>query len=196
MAQEFYNYLKAHAEKAPDHPAIIDGEVTLTYGQLLESVEKFSGALSHLQLGPQSKLGILCLNQKEYLIAYLAALMRGLPAVPFNFILDPEDLVFIARDAGIDTLVVDSAFAKPESAKFFQLFKHKILAGEGDLSPLGDGAVRFQEFLESGNRKDGLKPHSKDKSIPSVILYTSGTTARPKGVMLDESQFDINISSV
>ena len=43
MALEFYNRIKLHAEKIPDHPAIIDGDCTLTYSELLEQIEKFSG---------------------------------------------------------------------------------------------------------------------------------------------------------
>ncbi|HAK37266.1 MAG TPA: acyl-CoA synthetase, partial [Nitrospina sp.] len=87
MALEFYNLIKTHAENTPDHPAIIDGEVTLTYGQLLEQAQRFAGGLSDLKLNPQSKLGLLCLNQKEYLVALMGAFLKGLPVVPYNFLL-------------------------------------------------------------------------------------------------------------
>jgi long-chain acyl-CoA synthetase len=192
MALQFYNYIKTHAEKIPDHPAIIDGEDTLTYRELLEQVEKFSSALTGLDLNPHSKLGIFCLNQKEYLIAYLGALHKGLPVVPFNFLLGPEDLVFIAKNAGVDTLVVDSMFIRKETLPFFQMFPHKIVVGEADLGPLGPGTLPFEDFLKRGDSKEGLKPHRKDPSIPDTIFYTSGTTGRPKGVMLNEKQFDTN----
>ena len=192
MAFEFYNYLKAHAENFADHPAIIDGNHTLTYRDLLVQVEQFSGALSGLDLKPESKLGIFCLNQKEYLIALLGALLKGLPVVPFNFLLGPEDLVFIARNAEVDNIVVDALFLKKETLPFFQSFRRKIVIGETDLMPLGTGAMTFENFLQQGNRDDGMQRHKKDPSIPDTIFYTSGTTARPKGVMLDEKQFDVN----
>lgn len=192
MALEFYNHLKIHAEKIPDHPAIIDGEQTLTYRDLLEKVEQFAGAFSGLNLTPESKLGVFCLNQKEYLIAFLGALLKGVPVVPFNFLLGPEDLVFIAKNAGVDNIVVDALFLKKETLPFFQMFRHKVVIGETDLSVLGDGAIAFEEFLQNGNHEEGLQRHQKDTSIPDAIFYTSGTTARPKGVMLDEKQFDLN----
>lgn len=69
MALEFYRLIKTHAQAQPDHPAIIDGETTLTYAQLLDQVERFAGGLATLSLNADSKLGLLCLNQKEYLIA-------------------------------------------------------------------------------------------------------------------------------
>lgn len=190
MALEFYNHIKLHAEKIPDHPAIIDGDTTLTYSGLLEQIEKFSGALTKLNLGPNSKLGIFCLNQKEYIIAFLGSLLKGLPVVPFNFLLGPEDLGFIAKNAEIDTLIVDSMFIKKETLPFFQMFRNKIVVGETDLGALGAGTTSFEKFLLNGDRKE--VPHTRDASIPDTIFYTSGTTGRPKGVMLDEKQFDIN----
>jgi long-chain acyl-CoA synthetase len=190
MAHEFYDHIKSHAEKTPDHLAIIDGDGTVTYKELLDKIEEFSGALTRLHLNPNSKLGIFCLNQKEYLIAFLGSLLKGLPIVPFNFLLGSDDLVFIAKNAGVDTLVVDAMFIKKETLPFFQLFSNKIVVGETDLEALGAGAISFETFLQNSDRKQ--VPHEKDPAIPDTIFYTSGTTGRPKGVMLDEKQFNIN----
>ena len=115
----FYKYLKAHAEKNPSHPAIIEDDSCLSYGDFVAQIERFASALSKIQLNPNSKMGLLCLNQKEYLIAFFAALLKGVPVIPFNFMLKPEDLAYIAQDAGIDTLVVDSAFVKTGGRSFF-----------------------------------------------------------------------------
>ena len=194
MALEFYNHIRLHAEKTPDHPAIIDGDDTLTYKELLEQIEKFSSALTGLNLGSNSKLGIFCLNQKEYLIAFLGSLLKGLPIVPFNFLLGPEDLVFIAKNAEIDILVVDSMFIKKETLPFFQMFKNKIVVGETNLEALGAGTTSFETFLLNSDGKQ--IPHTRDTFIPDTIFYTSGTTGRPKGVMLDEKQFDINCEGI
>ncbi|MCH8156529.1 MAG: AMP-binding protein [Nitrospinae bacterium] len=192
MALEFYNLIKTHAEKSPDHPAIIDGGSTITYGQLLEQTERFAGALSGLDLKPHSKLGLLCLNQKEYLVALMGAFLKGLPVIPYNFLLTPEDLVYVTRDAGIDIVIADSAFIKPETVPFIQSFKSKIVVGDADITPLGESTHSFESFLKNGDRSQAHSRHEKDASIPDVILYTSGTTAKPKGVMLDESQFAAN----
>jgi long-chain acyl-CoA synthetase len=193
MPLEFYGLIKTHAQERPDHPAIIDGDVMISYGQLKDMIDKFAGALETLGLNPDSKLGILCMNQREYLVAFLGALYKGLPFIPFNFMLPPDDLAFIAGDAGIDTILVDSAFIKPPSTAFFKMFRHRIFI-EGDGSPeiLGEGAQSFEKFLQMGNAEAGAKKHAKDPKIPDVILYTSGTTSRPKGVMLNESHFLAN----
>ncbi|MFQ5450704.1 MAG: class I adenylate-forming enzyme family protein [Nitrospinaceae bacterium] len=196
MAREFYNYLKTHAREKPGHPAVIDQDQPLTYQQLVDRVERFAGALSGWDLGPESKLGLFCLNQKEYLIAYLGALLKGVPVVPFNFLLGPEDLVFIAKNAGIDSMLVDPVFLKPETVPFFRGFKNRLLVDPANGSELGPGALGFDEFLRRGDPRQGMIPHERNPSIPDVILYTSGTTARPKGVMLDEKQFDINCDGI
>ncbi len=192
MALEFYNLIRDHAEKTPDQPAIIDGESTITYEQLLKQVESFSGGLSRLQLTSQSKLGLLCLNQKEYLVALMGAFLKGITVIPYNFLLQPDDLIYITKDAGIDSIVVDSAFIKPETIPFLQTFKNKIVVGPTDPMKLGENALAYENFLNNACRSKDKSRHDRTDSIPDVILYTSGTTAKPKGVMLDESQFYSN----
>jgi long-chain acyl-CoA synthetase len=188
----FYKYLKYHAERQPDSAAIIEGDCTVSYGELCEQVESFAAALSELPLKADSKIGLLCLNQKEYLVAYFGSLLKGLPVIPYNFLLKPEDLAFITQDAGIDTLIVDSVFVKPESTPFFKFFKNKILVGAADADQVGEGTLRFEDFLKSGKKDNAFIKHERESGIPDVILYTSGTTAKPKGVMLNEEQFDEN----
>jgi long-chain acyl-CoA synthetase len=188
----FYHYLKSHAEENPDRPAIIEGDCTISYGELCEQVESFAASISELPLNTKSKIGLLCLNQKEYLVAYFGSLLKGLPVIPFNFLLKTEDLAFIAQDADIDTLVIDSTFAKPEVSPFFKFFSNIILVGAANPDQVLEGTLRFEDFLKSGKKDNAFIRHERGSGIPDVILYTSGTTAKPKGVMLNEDQFDEN----
>ena len=188
----FYQYLKEHAYSDPSHPAIIEGDTCLSYGGFVSQIECFASALSKFKLNANSKIGLLCLNQKEYLVAYFSALFKGVPVIPFNFMLKPEDLVYITQDAGIDTLIIDSAFVKPEITPFFKLFSNKILVGPADSGQVGEGTISWNEFMALGDPNASLTKHKRGEGLPDVILYTSGTTAKPKGVMLEESQFDAN----
>jgi long-chain acyl-CoA synthetase len=192
----FYKYLKSHAEKQSDSAAIIEGDCIVSYGELCEQVESFAAALSELPLTATSKVGLLCLNQKEHLVAMFGCLLKGVPFIPFNFLLKPEDLAFITQDAGIDTLIVDSAFVKPEVSPFFKIFPNRILVGPADTDQVGEGTFRFEDFLKSGKKDNTFTKHGRESGIPDVILYTSGTTAKPKGVMLNEDQFDENCTGI
>ena len=197
MALEFHNALKAHAKSFPEKAAIIDGETTVSYAELLEKAEKFAGGLDSLNPGPKSKMAILSVNQNEFLIALLGSFIKGIPVVPINFLLGPDDLVHIVQEAEIDILLVDRFFVVPGSEKFFSLFPHKITVGEiEDPKLIGEGSQKFEDFIANGNREAGCKRHKREAGIPDVILYTSGTTAKPKGVMLDESQFYANTTGI
>ena len=148
MSLEFYEALKAHAKNTPDKAAIIDGETSMSYGELLQKAEKFAGALDSLDPGPKSKIAILSVNQKEFIIALLGSFLKGLPVIPINFLLGPEDLVHIVREAEIDTLLVDKFFVIPGSEQFFKLFKNKIAVGAVDNPELlGEGSLGFDEFV-------------------------------------------------
>jgi long-chain acyl-CoA synthetase len=192
MALEFYNLLKNHLIKDPHHPAIIDGETVITYENFLEQIECFAGGLTDLKLNSKSKLGLLCLNQKEYLVALMGAFLKGITVIPYNFLLKLEDLVYITQDAGIDTIVVDSTFIKPETIPFLKTFRNKIIVGHTDPIELGKNSFKYENFIKNGSRTNSKSRHDRANSIPDIILYTSGTTAKPKGVMLNESQFFAN----
>ncbi len=197
MALEFYKELQAHAHNQPDHPAIIEAQGTITYRQLLERIEGFAGNLDTLGLGPQSKLAIMGLNQSETLVALLGAFLKGVPVIPYNYLLTAQDLVYITQDAGIDLLMLNPAFIKEETRPFFAQFRHRILTGpEQDLGLPEETTQWFDAFVKQGDRDKATLRVQRDEGVPDVILYTSGTTARPKGVGLNESQFFDNTSGV
>lgn len=197
MALEFYEIIKQHAEHQPDHPAVIEAQGTVTYRQLLEQVEGFAGGLDALGLTPDSKLGVMGLNQRETLVATLAGFLKGIPVVPYNYLLTPGDLVYITGDAGVDLIVLNPAFLKDETRPFFSQFRHRILTGPAHEHGLpAEGTRFFDEFTAAGDRGKTTRRHERTAGIPDMILYTSGTTARPKGVMLDESQFHHNTAGV
>ncbi len=194
MALEFYNLILDHSNKIPNHPAIIDGESSISYKELIEQIDDFSRALGKLKLLENSKLGLLCLNQKEYLIALLGAFRKGLPVVPLNALLNPETIAFIIKDAEIDNLLVNPIFLKEETAPLFNSFSKVILTNNSSQNNLlKNDAVTFKDFLKSGKESSGsIEFHKRPDNIPDVILYTSGTTNRPKGVSLNEKQFYLN----
>lgn len=197
MALEFYKELQAHAQNQPDHPAIIEAQGTISYKQLLDRIEGFAGGLDTLNPGPDSKLAIMGLNQSETLVTMLGAFLKGIPVVPYNYLLTPDDLVYITKDAGVDLMMVNPAFIKEETKPFFANFRHRILTGpEQDHGLPKETTQSFDAFVEGGDREKGKIRLPRTGDTPDMILYTSGTTARPKGVGLNESQFFDNTTGV
>ncbi len=194
MPTDFYNIILNHAKQSPQHPAIIDNNQSLTYAELLDQVEKFADGLISLNLSPKSKLGIFCLNQKEYLIALLAALYKGIPIIPYNVLLDNENLQHITQNAEVDCLLINSLFIKPETIPFLNQFKHLILTQSiPEPNSITTQTYAFQSFVDNAESIPSKFFHQRDKDIPDLIMYTSGTTAKPKGVILNEEMFLKNL---
>ena len=91
-----------------------------------------------------------------------------------------------------DSIVVDSTFIKPETIPFLKTFKNKIVVGHTHSIELDENTLKYENFIKSGSHSKSKSRHNRANFIPDIILYTSGTTAKPKGVMLDESQFFAN----
>ena len=186
----FHERLKKNAIEYPDKLALIDGETVLTYSQLMEQSGRFARGLSSLHLTPTSKLGVLCLNQQENLIGLLGGFLSGVPVVPINPLLLPEDLEFVVKDARLDVLLINGMFVKSEILGFIQLFKKVIVTSPCLFTLKNPNMESFEKFMNESPPFD--KGWEREKGTPDVLLYTSGTTALPKGVPLSEEQFYIN----
>ncbi len=166
MALEFYKIIEQYARSQPDHPAVIEAQGTVTYRQLLEQVEGFAGELDSLGLTADSKLGIMGLNQRETLVATLAGFLKGIPVVPYNYMLTPGDLVYITQDAEVDLLVLNPAFLKEETRPFFAQFRHRILTGPRHDHGLPTETTRFS--MSSSPRATG-NGHSTGINAPKAF---------------------------
>ncbi len=117
----------------------------------------------------------LCLNQKEYLVALMGAFLKGLPVVPYNFLLTPEDMVYITRDAGIDTVIADSVFIKPENTPFIQSFKNKIVVDPAETRELGERAQTYENFLNNGDRSKASSRHERSEGLPDESQFAANS---------------------
>lgn len=168
-----------NAAFAPDKTAISFEGKRLSYAALAARIERTATALKQeLGVGRGDRVAILSLNQPDYLVLLYACARLGAILVPLNWRLAVAEQLFILGDAGAKVLVLEQAF-------------------EGLLSTLAQSApgtaVVGLDFAPSGGstfegllaRSDGTSrnPHT-DLSCPLLIVYTSGTTGRPKGAVL------------
>jgi fatty-acyl-CoA synthase len=165
-----------NASFAPDKPAIHFGSATLTYAAFAARIAAAARALkSQLGIGRGDRVAILSLNHPDYLVLLYACARLGAMLVPLNWRLAVPEQVFILSDASVKALVVEQGFAP---------IVGPLKKALPDVRVIGlDFAPSFDDLLAAGGGGDGRNPHV-DLSSPLLIVYTSGTTGRPKGAVL------------
>ena len=169
-----------NAAFAPDKPAIHFEGTTLTYADFNIRIETTARALkAECGVGRGDRVAILSLNRPDYLVLLYACARLGALLVPLNWRLAVAEQVFILSDASVKVLLLEQAFAAilPSLA---QSMPDTRIVGL-DFAPPAP-AHTIDELLAHASG-DGRNPHT-DLSCPLLIVYTSGTTGRPKGAVL------------
>jgi fatty-acyl-CoA synthase len=171
--------IERNAAFAPNKPALHFEGKTLSYAALAERIEQTARALkSELGVGRGDRVAILSLNRPDYLVLLYACARLGAMLVPLNWRLAVAEQLFILSDAGAKVLMLEEAFA----AMLPDLQKGRPetrVIGFDFVPPWG---IAFDVLLAQG-LGDSRNPHT-DFSSPLLIVYTSGTTGRPKGAVL------------
>lgn len=168
-------------------PAVIcddaaSGVRALSFAALTEASARFDALLRQLEVGAGERVLIRLPNCLEYPIAFLGTLRRGAVAVPASVQLTADEIVFLARDAGARVLVTAAAHwpALRPALAAVPVLRHVLLAGalpgaaEGGALPLDDALAGVAP---------SAAPHPTAADDPAYLVYTSGTTGFPKGVL-------------
>jgi fatty-acyl-CoA synthase len=171
--------IERNAAFAPDKAAVhFEGE-TLSYAAFSARIEQTARALkSALGIGRGDRVAILSLNRPDYLVLLYACARLGAIMVPLNWRLAIAEQEFILVDAAAKVIVLEQAFAAIVPALRERLPKTTLIGL--DFTPPAGHTFNALLGLAHG---DGRNPHA-DLSCPLLIVYTSGTTGRPKGAVL------------
>src|SRR5882757_3093302 len=169
-----------NAAFSPDKPALVfEGEV-FSYHAFFERIETTARALkAEFGVSRGDRVAILSLNRPDYLVLLYACARLGAMLVPLNWRLAAAEQMFILSDAAVKVLVLEQAFAEILPALKAALPDTRVVGL--DFTPPAPGHG-FDALLARA-AGDGRNPHT-DLSCPLLIVYTSGTTGRPKGAVL------------
>jgi len=162
-----------------DEPGIVGSLGSMSYGELAARAQGMAAALDELGVPVGGRVGIVSPNSARMLVAFFGVSGSGRVLVPINFRLNADEVAFIVGHSGTELLLVDPEL---DSALHTMDVRHRIvLDGEADRSLFA--------ALSPDRRPAGWEP---DENAPCSINYTSGTTARPKGVELTHRNCTLN----
>ncbi|HEY1690421.1 MAG TPA: AMP-binding protein [Solirubrobacteraceae bacterium] len=180
LAAKLHRTARWHSERI----AAIDGEREASFGTIESRSNRLANGLLGLsedvggQAGPRGgRVALLLPNSLEYIEADLAIVKAGKAKVPINVRLTPDERAYVMRDSGAELLITDEAglasIAEGHREQLPDL--HNVLV----VGPDACGQTGYEALLQKAS--DAPPGLPEDPDAPSVILYTSGTTGRPKG---------------
>jgi fatty-acyl-CoA synthase len=177
--QNWTNQLARHAHMQPDATALRHLGRTTTWAELDRRVSALAGALSRRGVGFGDRVLILMLNRTEFIESFLAVNKLGAIAVPVNFRMTPPEIAFLVSDCDATVMIAESVLAKVATAVRDLEPKLETVVVAGGAS---DGLLGYEDLLvEEG---EPASPVDIPNDSPALIMYTSGTTGRPKGAVL------------
>ncbi len=171
-----------------DKEAVVDGDLRFTYAEFLTRCDCWSAALQSLGVGQGDRVAYIAPNTHAHLEAYYAVPQIGAVLVPINYRLLPEDFEYIINHSGAKVVCADTDYLEA-------------------IDGIRDKLTGVEHFVALEGSRDGwhdyeetLAAHGPDYNAVEItetdlltINYTSGTTARPKGVMITHRNAYMNI---
>jgi acyl-CoA synthetase (AMP-forming)/AMP-acid ligase II len=170
------------ARARPDEIALRDDTRALPWAEVDEVLNRVVNGLDTLDLGPARRVAVLAENSVETVLAHLGGLLAGASTVPVNFHLNSDEVAYILQDSGARVLFVGPETAEVGVAAARQVGVPIVI---GWRTSGVDGVTAWEGWLASASAEEpsaGVEPRPN-------LMYTSGTTGRPKGVDLPPTMF-------
>jgi L-proline---[L-prolyl-carrier protein] ligase len=186
LTDRLHDLLSTSAESSPDEVAVVDGARSATYGELQRRTNQLGHLLLDLGVAPGDRVGIYLDKSIESLLAIYGVLKAGAVYVPLDLDAPPARLGYISRDCGIRHLLTGSEKASRWSeliaagAPIETMVVLNSRRGAGDVP----APVHLLGAQELETRPESTPPSGTTVDDLAYLLYTSGSTGMPKGVML------------
>jgi long-chain acyl-CoA synthetase len=184
MSRNLAQNLIDTAGRQGDRPALRLDDVELTYDALNGASAHVAGLLRELGVEPGDRVGIMLPNVPYFPVAYYGVLRAGGVVVPMNVLLKGREVAFYLADSGAKVLFAWHGFAEAAQAGAEEAGAEVVLVEPGKIEQRIGAAEPVIELAERAG------------DDTAVILYTSGTTGKPKGAELTHDNLDTNVEVV
>ncbi|MFD0857856.1 class I adenylate-forming enzyme family protein [Roseovarius aquimarinus] len=175
--------LEASVERYPDHTALVFGERRWTYTEWYGRVRRFAQALSDMGVRAGDRVAFYVSTSENSVTTYFACQILGAVAVPLNYRLSPGEAAYIIKDSGTRVLVYGRHLTENALKIEAEVRSvHDFISCSYDASAVPEGHSQFDRLAEETEDRDLTRPIPSGSDV-SALVYTSGTTGRPKGVV-------------
>ncbi|MEO5711408.1 MAG: AMP-binding protein, partial [Nocardioidaceae bacterium] len=175
--------LTTTAKKHGDRPAVKLDDFVLSYDQLLDGARRITALLKSKGVGPGDRVGLVLPNVPAFPVLFYGALAAGAVVVPMNPLLKAREVQFYLEDSGASIVFAWEAMAD-EAGKAAETVGIECVPVEAD---------GFLELLAQHEPDDEVVERDGDDTV--VLLYTSGTTGKPKGAELTHDNMTTNAAT-
>ena len=184
------DFLELSSAMVPDRPALICEGTVKTYTELSAEVTRLANALQSLGLSRGDHVGVMSVNSAEYVIIYYACAKLGVTFVPLNYRAKREELTYMISTVEAKLIFVSDRYQPlvDAIAEHCPSVEHYISLESQHLTQ-----KHYNDLMAMGS-DDFLWAEVDDKD-PTVIIYTSGTTAMPKGVQVTYQDLTVYVTN-
>ncbi|MFI1801601.1 long-chain fatty acid--CoA ligase [Streptomyces sp. NPDC020379] len=181
--------LAESALRRPDHTALAFGPERFTYAELWDAARRYATVLREQGVRPGDRIALLLPNSPHFPMVYYGVLALGAVAVPVHGLLRAEEIVHVLRDSEAGALVCAEPML-PQGAEAARVADVAVLTL---MEETDGGSPRLDVLAERAEPLDRCAPRAPEDL--ALVLYTSGTTGRPKGAMITQLNLVMNVST-